>query len=55
MVDFYRVCHNVHSPLLHLFVRLEALLQSAQLIDTRIVARLLQAAELNLRTGAAEH
>jgi hypothetical protein len=44
----------VNSPLLHLLVRLEALLQAAQLIDTRIVTGLLQAAELDLRAGAAE-
>ena len=54
MVNFYRVCH-VFSSLLHLFVRLEALLQSAQLIDARIVAGLLQAAEFDLRAGAAQH
>jgi hypothetical protein len=39
---------------LHLLVRLEALLQAAKLIDTRIVTGLLQAAEFDLRAGAAE-
>ena len=36
------------SPLLHLLVRLKALLQAAQLVDSRIVAGLLQAAKLHL-------
>ncbi len=36
------------SPLLHLLVRLKALLQATQLVDSRIVAGLLQAAELHL-------
>lgn len=42
------------SPLLHLLVRLKALLQAAQLVDSRIVAGLLQAAKLHLRAGAAQ-
>ncbi len=39
---------------LHLLIRLEALLQVAQLIDTRIVSGLLQAAEFHLRAGATQ-
>ncbi len=35
-------------------IRLEALLQLAELIDTRIVTGLLQAAEFHLRAGAAQ-
>jgi hypothetical protein len=42
------------SPLLHLLVRLKALLQTTQLIDTRVVAGLLQAAEFDLRAGTAQ-
>ena len=44
----------MNSPLLHLLVRLKALLQAAKLIDTRVVTGLLEAAELDLRAGAAE-
>jgi hypothetical protein len=41
------------SPL-YIFSYLKALLQAAQLVDSRIVAGLLQAAKLHLRAGAAQ-
>ncbi|SNU36862.1 hypothetical protein KOSB73_290349 [Klebsiella grimontii] len=41
MIDFDRIGHEIS---LHFLVRFEAFLQLTQLIDTRIVAGLLQAA-----------